>query len=333
MPDTGNVMFSRVRLARNYRDIPFNTGENREMAEQVISRTLNAMAMSDMRDRFDFLRIRELPEPQRRYYEEANRVTKDLLAHPESGAALVDYAENVSILMNEEDHLRILSVMPGMQLMDAADRCFRADDILSMHTEIAFDDQLGYLTACPTNAGTGLRASLTMHLPMIALYKQMGNVSQTVAKLGLRIRGVYGEGSEALGAMYQISNQATLGRTEEEILHTVLTVGHQLTDMEGKLREKSLDGNRIQIEDAVQRAVGILTHARILKMDEFYKYWSNLRLGIACGMIPLHTDEVDRMLIQVQDAHLESCVQREISENEKNVLRARRVRELMHFAP
>jgi len=330
MSATATVMFSRVRLARNYRDLPFDLSEKPEKADALIARTCNAISMSPLRDTFEFYRMRELNDIQRHVMEESRLITEDLLKNLPVAAALVNHRDGLSILMNEEDHVRIMAVQPGMELLKAADDCFRVDDALSMHTEIAFDPQLGYLTACPTNTGTGMRASLVLHLPMLVLYKQMGNVGQTVAKLGLNIRGVYGEGSEAWGNMYQISNQATLGRAEDEILHTVLAVGHQLIDKEKQLREKYLENSRISLEDAVFRAVGIMTHARILKQEDFFRYWSNLRLGIVSGLLPMELVKADRMIEEVMDAHLAAYHQRELTDAERNIERASRVRNLMH---
>ena len=158
---------------------------------------------------------------------------------PTSGAALIRAQDAVTVMMGEDDHLRIQAIRPEMDLLSAATACFRVDDALSRQVNFAFDEQLGYLTACPTNTGTGMRASLLMHLPLLTKAKKMGDVGQLVAKVGLNIRGVYGEGSEALGNIYQISNQVTLGRTEQELIATVTALGNQFCDMENALRDKA----------------------------------------------------------------------------------------------
>ena len=194
MPDAV-VLSSRVRLARNYDDLPFDSADRVEDADLCVNRTAKALAKSGDDAGFDLLRLRDLSELQRRAMVEDHTISRDLLRVPDTAAVLVKADEAVSVMMNEEDHLRIQAICPGLDLLTAAARCFRVDDALSRECTFAFDEQLGYLTSFPTNTGTGMRASLLMHLPMLTLYKQMGNVTQIVAKVGLTIRGVYGEGS------------------------------------------------------------------------------------------------------------------------------------------
>lgn len=158
----------------------------------------------------------------------------------ETGAALIRQDRRVSVMINEEDHLRIQAIGSGLDLETAANVAFGVEGRLEAVCTFSFDPQLGYLTSCPTNTGTGMRASVMLHLPMLTRYKQMGNVNQSVAKLGLTTRGIYGEGSEALGDLYQVSNQVTLGRTEEEIIEAVTAVVRQLIDMELSLRARCL---------------------------------------------------------------------------------------------
>lgn len=166
--------------------------------------------------------------------------------------------------------------LPGNHLSEAAEEAFRAEEILEGSGEFSFDPQLGYLTSCPTNTGTGLRASLMLHLPMLTRFKQMGNVNQSVAKLGLTMRGIYGEGSEALGDLYQVSNQITLGRREEDIIDAVTAVGKQLIDMESKLRERCRTQQKAEVEDTLWRSYGALRYAVLMNEKEFMQHWSNL---------------------------------------------------------
>ena len=280
-------------------------------------------------EQYDLLRLRDMSDVSRRAMEESHLVSRDLLRSPETAAVLVKRDSSVSIMMNEDDHLRIQAVRTGDDLLSAAQACFCVDDALSRQNEFAFDQQLGYLTAFPTNAGTGMRASLLLHLPLLTRSKQMGNVGQMVAKVGLNIRGVYGEGAEALGNIYQISNQVTLGRTEQELITTVEAVGQRLTMMEQNLEEKALTTAKIETEDAVQRAFGILTHARILPRGEFYQMYSNLRLGATMGLLPLSVQKVDEVLDQAQDAHLCIYAGETLSGQALDAARADRVRELL----
>lgn len=295
------VLSSRVRLARNYEDLPFDLARRPGEAARCISRTTGALG-----EGFDLLRLQAMSDVSRRALAESRLISRDLLREPETAAVLLNMGSAVSVMMNEDDHLRIQAIRPALDLRGAAQACFDTEEQLSRQAAFAFDPQLGYLTACPTNTGTGMRASLLMHLPMLTHGKQMGDVGQLVAKVGLNIRGVYGEGSEALGHVYQISNQVTLGRTEEELINAVTAVGSQLCDMESALRDKGLKEGRAALEDLVFRAWGILRHARLMPMKEFYTHWSYLRLGAAMKLLPLPLRLVDAMLDETQEAHL--CV-------------------------
>lgn len=324
------VLTSRVRLARNYEDLPFDVAEKPDCAAMCLARTTNALKLSGADERFTLLRLREMSGVERESLAEYHWISRDLLKHPDTAAVMLNQEDGVSIMVNEEDHLRIQAIRDGMQLPQAADACFRIDDALSRQVTFAFDKQLGYLTACPTNTGTGMRASLLMHLPMLTLCKQMGNVGQIVAKVGLTIRGVYGEGAEALGNLYQVSNQVTLGRTEQELISAVTAVGHQLTDMELALREKSLKNSRLSLEDTVYRAWGLMKYARSMPLEEFFKHWSGVRLGAAMGLLPVSLSAMDAMLDQVQNANLQALTEAPLKGVELCEKRAERIRAMLN---
>ena len=317
------VISSRVRLARNYEDLPFDLSGSAGDADACIARTVNALALSGCREEYALVRLADLTENQRQSLVDSHRISRDLLRTADTAAVLLNDRDELSIMMNEEDHLRIQAVRPGRELLSAAMACFRVDDALSRQVRFAYDKQLGYLTSCPTNTGTGMRASLMIHLPMLTLFKQMGSVGQIVAKVGLTIRGVYGEGSEALGNIYMVSNQVTLGRTEQEIINTVNAVGHQLCDMENALREKAMRDGQVQTEDTVYRAWGLMKHARLMHMNEFFKLWSSVRMGASMGLLPVTTTALDSLLDEAQDANL--CARAESGLN-GNALAERRAR-------
>jgi len=326
------VLSSRVRLARNYEDLPFDLAQRPEEAARCISRTTGALRSSAMGESFQLHRLQEMDEMNRRALAESRLISRDLLRQPETAAVLLRAEDALSVMMNEDDHLRIQAIRPGLALDSAAQACFEVDDILSRQAAFAFDGQLGYLTACPTNTGTGMRASLLMHLPMLTHGKQMGNVGQLVAKVGLNIRGVYGEGSDALGNIYQISNQVTLGRTEQELISAVTAVGVQLSDMENALRDKAMTDGRLALEDLVYRAWGMMRHVRILPMQEFYQHWSYLRLGAAMGLLPLSVAAADTLLDQAQEAHLCVYAEEALEGQALDACRAERVRTLIAMA-
>ena len=323
------VLSSRVRLARNYEDIPFDVSQRPEFAAICISRTVNALKAAGVEKGFELFRLKDMSDASRRAMAESRLISRDLLQTPDSSAALVRPEDAVSIMMNEDDHLRIQAIRPEMDLLSAASACFRLDDALSRQVNFAFDEQLGYLTACPTNTGTGMRASLLMHLPMLTKGKQMGNVGQLVSKVGLNIRGVYGEGSDALGNIYQISNQVTLGRTEQELLSTVTALGNQLCDMENALRDKAFNEGRVPLEDVIYRAWGILSNARVMPLTEFYQHWSSIRLGAAMGILKLPLALTDALLDHAQDAHLCVWAEEALTGSALDEARATRVRELL----
>ncbi|MDD6049749.1 MAG: ATP--guanido phosphotransferase [Clostridiales bacterium] len=327
------VLSSRVRLARNFEDIPFDVSQRPEFAAICISRTVNALKAAGVDGGFEFFRLRDMSDASRQAMAESRLISRDLLSTPESSAALVRPEDALSIMINEDDHLRIQCIRPEMDLLSAASACFRVDDALSRQVSFAFDEQLGYLTACPTNTGTGMRASLLMHLPLLTRAKKMGDVGQLVAKVGLNIRGVYGEGSDALGNIYQISNQVTLGRTEQELISTVTALGNQLCDMESALRDKAMQEGRIPLEDVVFRAWGALTNARLMPLNEFYQHWSSVRLGAALGLLKLPLALTDALLDHVQDAHLCVWAEEALTGAALNEARATRAREMLTLAP
>lgn len=293
----------RVRLARNYPDLPFSSMERPENAKTCIERACAAMH-TGVEEVYTLHLLSEMSQTERKALVDEHLISADLLKNSAIGAALVREDRHVCIMLNEEDHLRIQAIFPGLRLEEAAREAFRAEKILEGETGFSFDPQLGYLTSCPTNTGTGLRASLMLHLPMLTRMKQIGNVNQGVAKLGLTMRGIYGEGSEALGDLYQVSNQVTLGRREEDIVDAVTAVGKQLIEMETKLRESCMAKSRPELEDALWRSYGVLRYAVLLSQKEFMQHWSNLRLGVATGILPGTMELSDALLSDAQDAHI-----------------------------
>lgn len=297
------VVTSRVRLARNYYDLPFSILDHPANAQICIDRAREAFPTTETKESYRLNTLRELSATERMALVEKHLISRDLLQSSGVGAALVRGDQAVSIMVNEEDHLRIQALLPGLRLEEAATLAFEAEEHLQQKCAFSFDPQLGYLTACPTNTGTGMRASLMLHLPLLTHFKQMGNVTQSVAKLGLTIRGIYGEGSDALGDLYQVSNQVTLGRMEQEIMEAVLAVGKQLIGMEKTLRRRASGESGIGLQDRVFRSYGILRYARQMDAAEFMQHWSNLRLGITLGLIPVELSTVDELLTIAQDAH------------------------------
>lgn len=324
---SGIVLSSRVRLARNYEDLPFRNKITREQSEECVQRTLEALR--PLPQPYTFLPLKGMEPNEKKALVEAHLISPDLMEHEDTAAALIRDDEKISVMMNEEDHLRIQGFGTGENLAEAADRAFAIDDVLQGQLSFAFDPQLGYLTACPTNAGTGLRASMLLHLPMLTLYKQMGKVNQLAAKLGLSLRGVYGEGNEAQGNLYLLSNQATLGRTEKEMMDAVSATARQMAEMERVFRAKAWDTDSVAIEDQLFRAYALLTHARLMPIKEFMGHWSNLRLGAAMEKLPVSAETCDRLLTAAQPAHVAKAAGAAINEKETDAYRSELIRQAL----
>jgi len=322
------VVSSRVRLARNYEDLPFRGRITGEQSEACVQRTLDALR--ELPESYQLFLLRGADEVERKALMESHLISPDLMNHEESGAALIRSDEKISIMMNEEDHLRIQAFAAGDHLNEAAENAFSIDDALQRHLAFAFDPQWGYLTACPTNTGTGMRASMMLHLPMLTILKQMGKVNQLAAKLGLTIRGIYGEGSEAQGNLYQLSNQVTLGRTEKEIIEAVSAVAKQMGEMERVFRQKAEEKDLTILEDQIFRAYGLCRYARRMPPKEFMAHWSHLRLGAALEKLPLSVDDCDTLLISAQPGHLQKAAGHPMEEKEMDEQRASLIRNALN---
>ena len=318
------VLSSRVRLARNYEDLPFSARISPAQSEQCVQRTLDALR--DLEEIYTFFPLRGMEDADKRALVESHLISPDLLKNEENAAVLIREDEKISVMMNEEDHLRLQAFCAGENLAEAAENVFAIEDALQRQLSFAFDHQLGYLTACPTNTGTGMRASLMLHLPMLTFLQQMGKVNQLAAKLGLTIRGIYGEGSEAQGNLYQLSNQVTLGRTEKEIMDTVSALARQITEMERALREKTWEKDGVAFEDQLQRSFGLCLYARRMPLKEFMVHWSNLRLGAAMEKLPLTTEACDALLTRAQPAHVAKAAGIDIQPQEIDAYRCEIIR-------
>src|SRR5690606_2870971 len=216
---------------------------------------------------------------------EKHLISPALANESRCGALILDRTESVSIMVNEEDHLRIQCLYSGFQVKEAWDKASRIDDLFEEAVDYAFDETRGYLTSCPTNVGTGIRASVMMHLPALVMTKQINRILQAVTQVGLAVRGLYGEGSEALGNLFQISNQITLGQSEEEIIDNLHNVARQILEHEKAARQRLLAESRIRLEDRICRSYGTLRHAVVMDSKEAAQRLSDVRLGIDLGLI------------------------------------------------
>lgn len=234
-------------------------------------------------------------------------------------------------MINEEDHIRIQTLFPGFNLNDAWKLCSAIDDKLGEKFEYAFDEKWGYLTACPTNVGTGLRASVMLHLPCISMTKTINSLVEGLREIGLTVRGLYGEGSEALGNLYQISNQVTLGVSEEEIINKLNKVVYQIIQRERKTREYLKDNKTIELENRVYRSYGILSYARIMSSKEAMKHLSNIRLGWEMGLFKNDKfRNIFNLMIEVQPANIQKRFDRDMNDEDRDIARAKIIRDYMY---
>lgn len=286
-PDGDIVLASRIRLARNLEQAPFPAQATPvQLAEvvQVMEDVLPAIQEASG-EAYHFCDLREWSGVERAVLMEKHLISPQLAEQGAGRALLLNDATTISVMVNEEDHLRIQSMQAGLQLAAALTAAGQMDDAIEAAAPFAFDEHWGYLTACPTNVGTGLRASVMLHLPALVLTRQVPRVVNAVTQLGLTVRGLYGEGSEAAGNIFQISNQLTLGYSEEEIVENLTGVVKQVVEHERNARQRLLKQRANHLADRVWRAYGILAYARSMNGQEALAQLSEVRLGIDCGLI------------------------------------------------
>lgn len=320
------VISSRVRLARNVAEYPFPCRMSPEQRREVNEKTREAVLGANL-GAFEYIDMEKLTPARAMSLAERHLISPEFAQEREDRALLLDQGERVSIMLGEEDHIRIQALSAGLAVDEALGAAWQLDDALDERLHFAFDETLGYLTQCPTNLGTGLRASLMLFLPAAAQTGAMRNLAAAVAKLGLTIRGTYGEGSDAKGSFFQISNQVTLGVTEREAVHNLVSIAGQIIAQERALRQ-TLRSRGPQLEDRIFRSYGILRNARLLSADEFMARISDVRLGVVLGMIPeVKPEDVDALLWEMQPATLMANAGRNLDAAARDSLRAATVRE------
>jgi len=334
LAEHGAVLTSRIRLARNLRQLPFPGWAKRDQRAAALELMRPAVeALPVMKDAFS-QQLSDLSSVQKQVLVERHLVSREHAARGEGSGVVIERRQTFSFMLNEEDHLRMQAIRPGLQLSSAYESLTALDSALETALEFAFDPALGYLTTCPTNLGTGMRASAMLHLPGLVLSDQIGQVLQAVSKIGLAVRGLYGEGTESLGNLYQISNQSTLGESEETIIRHLERVIAQVAQHEQNAREKLLEDDPEMVSDKIGRAYGVLRHAHIIDSKEALNHLSLLRLGGTMGVFPRATVMLcDTLLMDIQPAHLQHFAARKLSPEERDSLRAKIVRDRLQNHP
>ncbi len=322
------VISSRVRLARNLNDIPFphllEETQAREVQEKVFAavKSVNTKAKGAFGP-LECIDLEKVSPLDRQVLVEKHLMSPQH-AQPGPGKGLVTRAdERISIMVNEEDHLRIQCLYSGLELDEALITAGGIDDLLDERLDFAFDERCGFLTACPTNAGTGLRASVMVHLPALAMADEASRVLSTVNKMGLVVRGLFGEGTEGQGNVYQISNQVSLGQTESEIVENLSVVAKQVVAEEKRVREVLQKTQRVALEDRIFRAWGILSNARNMSSQEAVRLWSDVRLGVELGMMSsLDGRRANQILVIAQPNFVQKIVGKVMPPDERDARRA-----------
>ena len=326
-PSSDIVISSRIRLARNLESHPFATRATKTSQGEVLKVVKDGVLKTGLKHPLT-LDMGELDEVDRQFLVERHLISREHVMHPERKAVIIGEGEVVSIMINEEDHLRIQAMQSGMNLKDAWTLINGPDDELSEVLPYAYSSDWGYLTCCPTNTGTGMRASVMVHLPSLVITKQINKVLHTITKLGLTARGLFGEGTEASGNFFQISNQVSLGRSEEELIENIERILREVVHQEQTAREALMANNRTQLEDRIWRAFGVLQHAKTITSTEALDLLSAVRLGADLTLMNSGVDRtvVNELFIFSQPAHLQKLEGKTLTAKERDTKRAELIR-------
>ncbi len=330
----GIVLSTRIRLARNLDGFAFGARARDGERLRVLSAIRDAVEAAPSLRENVLIRVDELGADDRLLLHERHLVSKELAGldpqHPVRSGAAVFLGDGLGVMVNEEDHLRLQALRSGFDLADAYALLDRVDGELGARVPFAYHQEFGFLTSCPTNTGTGMRASVLIHLPGLVLTKEIGKVLAGLQQMGLTYRGLYGEGSEVVGNFFQVSNQTTLGRSEEELIDHLTRVVRHVIEREEEARRVLLRDAGFIIEDKLWRAYGTLRYARSLTFDEAMNYLSGVRLAVGLKLISgLSVYTLNKLLIFSQSAHLAYAEGRSLTESEANLARARYVRQAL----
>ena len=326
-PQSDIVLSTRVRLARNVAGRPFATRLRPEERQDLEAFQKKAVVKALGARDITWFELGDVSEIDRRCLVERHIISRELAAAEGQRGVAVDGAQRLAIMANEEDHLRLQIIFPGLQLQEAWLEADSVDNHLEEEITYAFSPKLGYLTACPTNVGTGMRASVMLHLPSLVLTKQIEKVFRAVARMRLAVRGLYGEGTQATGDIYQISNQASLGRSETDILKTLGAVIPQIVDYEQQARRVLADESPAILDDRIYRAWGILTHARTISSDETLTLLSAVRLGVHLERLKgIDIGVINELFLLTRPGHIQKIRGAELAESERDIARADYIR-------
>ncbi len=330
-PDSDVVISSRIRLARNVSGIPFpnrSTPDSNEKVFKLLSDALKDNTNFDLK----LIDLDQLSEIDRAVLKEKYIISPQHAKGGQHKGVAFSQDEVISVMVNEEDHFRAQIIYPSFQLDEAYKVIDQLDNFLESKMDIAFSEKYGYLTACPTNVGTGMRASVMVHLPGLVLTNRIQSLLQNVSQLGLAVRGVFGEGTEAQGNLYQISNQVTLGRKEEEIIDSLKRVTEQIIKQERHWREQLLNDRKDVLTDKIMRSYGVLMYAHKMSSEEFMRLLSDVRLGIDLGIIKnVETTILSELMVLTRSGLLQKIENKDLTPNERDIKRAALIRKRLRL--
>lgn len=331
-PNSDIVISSRIRLARNLEKLAFSHWADEKEQQEVLAQVEAAVNASNYLKESLILRMRDLSNIDKQFLVERHLISREHAAEPDHKGVVISDREIVSIMINEEDHLRLQVLQSGFNLQEAKSLIDRIESELEPHLTFAFSSNWGYLTACPTNVGTGMRSSVMLHLPALVMTSQITKVLQAIAKLSLTTRGLFGEGTEARGNFFQISNQISLGRLELELIDNIERVIRQVIEYEQNARNNLLTHNRDLIEDRIWRAYGILKGVRIISSNETIDLLSSMRLGVDMGILKdIDRGIINELFILTQPAHLQKIEGKALTCDKRDVKRAELIRKKLNI--
>lgn len=317
------VLSSRLRLARNLTGRPFPNRLTVEEAEGLAEEVAQQLQACAAEEGWQELRLDNLLQAEKGVLLEKHLLSRDFLRYTTGRSLLVNQAQSLAVMINEEDHLRMQAILPGLQLAEGWRQISQLDDKLAARLDFAYEPQLGFLTSCPSNLGTGLRASVMLHLPALHITNKLEGIFCQLPQVGLTVRGVYGEGSQSQSGLYQISNQITLGYSEEEIISRLQQLVEEIIAQELQAREWLRQNRLVWLEDRVGRAGGILANARLISTAEVLEHISALRLGLAMGICSrLGWRELNLLMLSCQEPFLQVAASKELNQYERDKTRA-----------
>ncbi|MBP89006.1 MAG: protein arginine kinase [Planctomycetaceae bacterium] len=322
-PESDIVISSRIRLARNLADFPFIRKCTEADRGKIVDSLRGRLESADYFKDLSYVDVESLADVDRQFLVERQLISRELAEGGGPRGVAIDPNEKFSLMLNEEDHLRVQVMTSGLDLDSVWQQIDRIDDLVEEQVTYAFHESLGYLTACPTNVGTGMRVSVMLHLPALVITRQIEKVFRSLQKISLAVRGVYGEGSQPMGDFYQISNQITLGRTEKDLIEQVAEVVPVMIDYERRAREFLVKESEKDLHDRVSRAYGILCTAQTISSEETMMLLSSVRMGVNLGLIQdVAIPTINQLFIHTQPAHLQKLRGIELDTADRNAERA-----------